>query len=95
MNFLAAMLLLVLEKEEEDAFWVLMALLDDGAGLPALCDGKQAKCLLNGKTRKVRAPGSPSTRRRSVLRKRGSCRHSLSRVLLAKLAGMSCGDASS
>lgn len=31
MNFLAAMLLLVLAKDEEAAFWVLVALLDDGA----------------------------------------------------------------
>ena len=31
MNFLAAMLLLVLEKDEESAFWVLVALIDDGA----------------------------------------------------------------
>lgn len=31
MNFLAAMLLLVLSADEEETFWVLVALLDEGA----------------------------------------------------------------
>ena len=34
MNYITAMLLLVLAKDEESAFWVLVALLDNGANLP-------------------------------------------------------------
>ena len=30
MNYLAAMLLLALERKEEKAFWVLVSLIDDG-----------------------------------------------------------------
>ena len=30
MNYITGMLLLVLDKCEEDAFWVLVALIDDG-----------------------------------------------------------------
>lgn len=35
MNYIAAMLLLVLNKLEEDAFWVLVALIDDGEPAPS------------------------------------------------------------
>lgn len=40
MNYLAAMLLLVMEHDEEDAFWVLASLIDDND------DGAPARCLL-------------------------------------------------
>lgn len=33
-NYLAGMLLLVLQKKEEWAFWILVSLLDEGATLP-------------------------------------------------------------
>lgn len=33
MNYLAAMLLLALGREEESAFWVLVCLIDDGGAL--------------------------------------------------------------
>ena len=34
MNFLAAALLLALDRSEEKAFWVLVCLIDDGGGHP-------------------------------------------------------------
>ena len=38
-NYLAGMLLLVLQKKEEWAFWILVSLLDEGATLPQPTDG--------------------------------------------------------
>lgn len=37
MNAIAAMLLLVLERNEEDSFWVLVSLIDNGGTLPFTC----------------------------------------------------------
>lgn len=46
MNYIAAMLLLVLNKAEEDAFWVLVALIDDGEPRPS-CQGTVLASLHN------------------------------------------------
>ena len=35
MNYLAAMLLCIMQQRQEDAFWVLAALIDDGGALLA------------------------------------------------------------
>ena len=34
MNYIAALLLVAMEKDEENAFWVLVSLIDDGGGAP-------------------------------------------------------------
>ena len=34
MNYIAALLLVAMEKDEENAFWVLVSLIDDGGGVP-------------------------------------------------------------
>ena len=43
MNYLAAMLLCILQHRQEDAFWVLAALIDDGGALSA-GKGQSAPC---------------------------------------------------
>ncbi len=43
MNYLAAMLLLALERSEENSFWLLVALIDDG-GKPSLAAVLHQSC---------------------------------------------------
>ena len=38
MNYLAAMLLLALERSEENSFWLLVSLIDDGGETPSVLD---------------------------------------------------------
>ena len=50
MNYLAAMLLLVLKADEVNAFWVLVSLLGEVGGMPTLLAEKQspqARCPAN------------------------------------------------
>ena len=49
MNYIAALLLVAMEKDEENAFWVLVSLIDDGGGAPPPCAfASHQKLLLPG-----------------------------------------------
>lgn len=83
MNFLTAMLLSVMQNHDECAFWCLVCMLEGGALCTDLSTLRQA-AVANSQMFDLLF---------EVLSSLDSCRHSVSRHLLAQPAGLPRGDA--
>jgi Rab-GTPase-TBC domain len=87
LNFLAGMLLLVLQRDEERSFWVLVSLLDEGALHPASSHGSMISHSQVGLQHPLPTLLSGLTVDGAL------CRHPVQGHVLAQPAGRACRDA--